>query len=108
MGTQPESRLSRQIMDALRAHGAMVWKNHGGPTMMAGLPDIVGVWHGAMLGIETKMPDGGEPTSVQRLRADQITHAGGFVLSPCRSVREAITWLESLPVDQSDAWTRLR
>jgi hypothetical protein len=96
MTTQPESRLSRQIMDALRSRGAFVWKNHGGPTMMAGLPDIAGSYLGRFIAIETKMPGGGQPTPVQRLRAEQIRAAGGAVLSPCRSVAEAVAWLATL------------
>ena len=91
---QGESRLSRAIMDALRARGAFVWKNHGGPSMMAGLPDIAGCYRGVFIGIETKMPEGREPSTVQRLRAAQIRASGGMVLSPCRSVAEALEWLD--------------
>ena len=91
---QGESRLSRAIMDALRARGAFVWKNHGGPTMMAGLPDIAGCYRGVFIAIESKMPEGKDPSAVQVLRAQQIMHAGGMVLSPCRSVAEALEWLD--------------
>jgi hypothetical protein len=61
--------------------------------MMAGLPDIAGSYLGRFIAIETKMPGGGQPTPVQRLRAEQIRAAGGAVLSPCRSVAEAVAWL---------------
>jgi len=64
--------------------------------MMAGLPDIAGCYRGLSIAIETKTPEGGEPTPVQRLRASQIRAAGGAVLSPCRSVAEALAWIESL------------
>lgn len=83
-------------MDALRARGAFVHKNHGGPTTMAGLTDIEGCYLGQYIAIETKMPGGGQPTPIQRLRAEQIRAAGGAVLSPCRSVAEAVAWLATL------------
>lgn len=91
--SQGESRLSRDIMTALRARGAFVWKNHGGPTMMAGLPDIAGVYRGVPIFIETKMPDGGQPTRVQELRHTQIRKAGGYV-TVVRTVAEAVEWAE--------------
>lgn len=94
--TQRESRLSHDIMDALRARGAFVWKNHGGPTMMNGLPDIAGVYRGRFIGIETKTPEGDEPSTIQQLRATQIRAAGGAVLSPCRSKAEAVAWLQRI------------
>lgn len=90
--SQPESKLSRDIMRALRTRGAFVWKNHGGPTMMSGLPDIAGVYRGYFLAIETKMPDGGDPSAIQRLRHNQIREAGGIV-KVARSVTDALTVL---------------
>lgn len=95
MSHQPESKLSRDIMTALRKRGAFVWKNHGGPTMMSGLPDIAGVYRGFFLGIETKMPGGNATSAVQRLRHDQIREAGGIV-EVARSVAEALTVLERI------------
>lgn len=62
--------------------------------MMTGLPDIAGCYRGVFIGIESKMPDGKEPTPVQRLRARQIRDAGGMVLSPCKTVAEALEWLD--------------
>lgn len=88
MTKQPESRLSRDIMAALREAGAFCWKNHGGPTMMAGLPDIAGCYKGFFFSIETKMP-GNEPSAIQRLRHAQIREAGGIV-EVARSVAEAL------------------
>lgn len=89
MTKQPESRLSRDIMAALRAEGAFCWKNHGGPTMMAGLPDIAGCYQGLFFGIETKMPDGGDPSPIQRQRHREIVAAGG-VVKVARSVADAL------------------
>lgn len=89
--SQGESNLSRDIMAALRARGAFVWKNHGGPTMMAGLPDIAGCLWGQFISIETKMPEGKDPTPIQLLRHEQIRAAGGHV-TVARTVREAVEW----------------
>ena len=95
VGSQPESKLSRAIMAALRARGAFVWKNHGGATMMAGLPDIAGVYRGQFIAIETKMPDGGEPTPIQVHRHHQIRDAGGHV-TVARTVAEAVQWADAV------------
>lgn len=92
---QGESRLSRQIMSRMRARGAFVWKNHGGPTMMAGLPDIAGVYKGRFISVETKMPEGKEPTPIQLLRHSQIRAAGGIV-KVARSVSDALALLDAI------------
>lgn len=54
--SQPESRLSRKIMDAVRAQGHFCFKVHGNEHMMAGLPDIIVCAEGKFIGLETKMP----------------------------------------------------
>lgn len=54
--SQAESRLSRKIMDAIRYEGYFCFKVHGGPLMMAGLPDIIVCAEGKFIGLETKMP----------------------------------------------------
>lgn len=95
MSHQPESKLSRDIMAALRKRGAFVWKNHGGPTMMSGLPDIAGVYRGWFIAIETKMPEGRGPSAIQLLRHAQIRDAGGIV-EVARSVAEALTVLDRI------------
>lgn len=105
--SQGESKLSRDIMAALRAHGAFVWKNHGGPTMMSGLPDIVGSYRGMFIGVETKMPEGSQPTPIQRLRHAEIRTAGGHV-TVARTVREAVEWLAGVPVSQPTPKTSVR
>jgi hypothetical protein len=95
---QRESKLSREIMDALTNRGAFVWKNHGGPTMMAGLPDICGVWRGLMIGIETKMPgEESEVSAIQRRVHTKMGSAGAHVLAPCTSVAQAVAWMTGLP-----------
>jgi len=116
MGKQPESKLSRAIIAAIRANGGYAVKFHGGPMTEAGTPDILAcipvrlgymddltgfeeMTTGIFVGIETKMPNGGDPTPIQRRRHDQIRHAGGVVIVP-RSVSEAVEALDAL------GWTR--
>lgn len=89
---QPEARLSRQIMAALRARGAFVFKVWGSAQMMAGLPDIVGCYAGRFIAVESKMP-GNEPTTVQRLVHAKIRRAGGTVVV-AHSVSEALKVLD--------------
>jgi hypothetical protein len=111
MGRQPESKLSRAIIAAIRANGGYAVKFHGGPMTEAGTPDIlacipVDVWTddlgqtgheviGRFVGIETKMPLGGDPTPIQVRRHDQIRHAFGHIIVP-RSVSEALEALDAL------------
>lgn len=94
MGTQPESKLSRQIMELIRARGGFVFKVHGGPMTMNGVPDICGVYEGYSIWIETKQP-GGVVSEIQRVRHAQIAQAGG-VVTILRSVEEAREWLSGL------------
>jgi Holliday junction resolvase len=90
--SQREARLSRTIMAALREHGAFCFKVHGGPLMMAGLPDIVGVYRGRFFGVETKNPDGSKPTAIQLHRHDQMRQAGAIVVV-AHTVAEALVVL---------------
>lgn len=91
---QPESRMSRAIGAGIIARGGFVFKVHGGPTMMAGLPDLVGVIDGRSIWLETKMP-GGVPTATQLHVHRKITRAGGNLIVP-RSVREALDWVDGI------------
>lgn len=109
--SQPESKLSRDIMRALRARGIFCFKIHGGPTMMAGLPDIIAcvplacvvnygtyvddTYLGTFVGFETKTPTGGDPTPIQERVHDLIAACSGRVFV-VRSVQNAIAALESL------------
>lgn len=87
---QPESRLSRQIMAALRAEGYFVFKVHGSEHMMAGLPDLVCCAEGRFIGLETKMPEKRSNTSErQRLVHSWIEAAQGVAAVVC-SADEAI------------------
>lgn len=90
MGSQPESKLSRKIMAALRDEGWFVFKIHGGPTMLTGLPDIICCADGLFIGLETKMPDKRGNVSVAQAHVhDQIRQANGLcevVCSPTEAV----------------------
>lgn len=103
---QPESKLSRAIMAALRARGIWCMKIHGGPTMLSGAPDIVACVPihpegphsdpiGIFVGFETKMPTGGNPSPKQAHEHDKIRAACGQVFVP-RSVQDAVAAIESL------------
>src|SRR5688500_9777175 len=91
---QPESRMSREIGAGIIARGGFVFKVHGGPTMMAGLPDLVGVIEGHSIWIETKMPDG-TVSPRQRHVHGKILAAGGNLIVP-RSRREALEWVDRI------------
>lgn len=109
--SQAESKLSREIMNALRARGIFCFKLHGGPLMMAGLPDIIACVPtsvtidygtfvddarvGRFVGFETKTPTGGNPTRIQSHIHDNIKSAHGRVYV-VRSVQDALDALSNM------------
>lgn len=79
--TQQESRLSRKVLDALKAKGIFAYKVQGGPTQMAGLPDVIACVDGKFVGIEMKVP--GKLSNVserQKYVHSKIRQAGGHVI----------------------------
>ena len=95
--SQPESKLSRKIMTALRAEGWFCFKVHGSEFMMAGLPDIIVCAEGYFIGVETKLPSARNNVSPrQHYVHAQIENAQGMAIVVCspaeavRRVREAI------------------
>lgn len=81
---QPESKLSRKIMDTLRAEGYFCFKVHGSEFMMAGLPDIVVCAKGFFIGLETKMPSArGNVSPRQAYVHSQIEYAEGVARVVC-------------------------
>lgn len=109
---QPESKLSRAIMAALRNRGIWCFKVHGGPMTMAGTPDIIACVPvpvpahdgletdefepiGIFVGFETKTPTGGNPSPVQAHQHNKIRAACGQVFVP-RSVQDAVDALKSI------------
>lgn len=81
---QRESRISQEIAKVLRLNGVFVFKIHGGPTMMAGLPDLIACVDGKFVGFETKVPEKRTNVSpVQQLVHGKIRKAGGLVYVVC-------------------------
>jgi Holliday junction resolvase len=90
MTKQRESKLSRDIMGALRLEGWFCFKVHGSDTMMAGLPDIICCADGLFIGLETKLPE--KRTNVSRKQEQihgEIWAAGGVAVVVC-SASEAV------------------
>ena len=76
---QPEAKVGKKIREYLTAHGAFVFKVHGGPTMMAGLPDLIACVDGRFVGIEVKMP-GNKPSKRQLYVHDIMRRSGAEVI----------------------------
>ena len=101
MSSQAESQLSRKIMNALRAKGIFCFKVHGSALMMAGLPDIIACVEGLFIGLETKMPDKRNNTSVrQKYVHDLVTASGGQVAVVC-SPKEALQVIRDVLGDRA-------
>jgi hypothetical protein len=94
--TQPEARLQRKIQDALRDLGAFVFKVHGGPTMMAGLPDLIVCYRGWFIGMEVKMPERRDNVSPIQLHVHEKIRAAQGEACVVTSVAEALSELERL------------
>lgn len=101
--TQGESKLSRQIAKEVRHRGGFIFKVHGGPTMMAGLPDLQGCYRGRYVALETKMPGAKGASPVQRLRINQIRRAGGvsFVVRSVNDAMRVLDWVDR-QIDSTD------
>lgn len=94
--SQPESKLSRKIMDRLRLEGYFVFKVHGSEFMMAGLPDLIVCAEGKFIGLETKLPSTrGNVSPTQRLVHTKIEHAGGVAKVVC-SPDEALKMVKAV------------
>lgn len=94
--SQPESKLSRKIMDRLRLEGYFAFKIHGSEYMMAGLPDIIVCAQGRFVGLETKMPSTrGNVSPRQSYVHSQIENAGGVAQVVC-SPQEALDVVKAL------------
>ena len=77
--SQPEARIGKRIRDFLTEQGAFVFKVHGGPQMMAGLPDLIVCINGRFVGIEVKQP-GQRPAPRQLFVHSLIMRSGGEVI----------------------------
>lgn len=56
-----------------------MFKVHGGPQMMAGLPDLVACYRGFFIGIEVKQPGNG-PSERQKFVMHEIQRAKGIAI----------------------------
>lgn len=101
MSKQRESKLSKDIIDALRIEGCFAFKVHGSEYMMVGLPDIIVCVDGMFVGLETKNP-GQERQfkKAQALRQSQIRTAGG-VAELVTSVDQALQIIRGVRHDQA-------
>lgn len=98
MAKQGESRLSARIIARVRERGGFAFKVQAGPTMRAGLPDIVVCWRGLFVGIETKMPGAEGATPIQQHVHKEIRDVGGvvFVVRSVEEVDFALSQLDAL------------
>jgi hypothetical protein len=72
-----------------------VFKTHGSPMQVAGVPDLIGVCQGRFFGLEVKRPDG-KATPLQEAVMRKIQAAGGLV-GVVRSVEDAAETLDAAP-----------
>jgi hypothetical protein len=91
---QPEAKIGKQIRQYIEECGGFVFKVHGGPQMMAGLPDLIVCIQGLFIGIEVKQP-GQNPTARQVFVHNMIQRSGGVVIV-AHSVKEAADGIERL------------
>jgi hypothetical protein len=84
-----EARLSRSVQDALRQHGAFVFKVHGSEYMMTGLPDLIVCYRGQFFGLELKLP-GNKTSPRQDYIGEKIQLAGGQ-WAAVHSIEEALS-----------------
>lgn len=87
---QPEAKLSRKIMDALRAQGWFCFKVHGSEHMMAGLPDIICCAGGRFFGLETKMPHTRGNTSARQEYVHELIRGADGIAQVVTSPEEAV------------------
>lgn len=107
--SQPEARLGTQIRRECIARGAFIFKIHGGPTMMAGLPDLIMCYRGQFVAMEIKVPDpSSQPSTIQRRRIKEIRDAGGHAYV-VRSVESAVRVLARVDaaLDSQDALPKI-
>ena len=94
---QGESKLSRDIMEAMRLEGWFCFKAHGNEFMMAGLPDIICCADGLFVGLETKKPEARNKEDAHvrnQKRVQAKIRAAGGCSQPVTSVEEAIEVVE--------------
>ena len=91
---QPEAKIVKKIREYLEEKGVFVFKVHGGPQMLAGLPDLIACAQGLFFGIEVKQP--GQRPSVRQLYVHRLIRKAGGTVIVATSVEEAATHLQLL------------
>jgi len=77
-----ESKLTTQIIKALKKHGGFWFKVHGSAYQTTGIPDIIGCYRGRFVAFEVKLPEKLDTLSPrQRLMLQRIRQQNG--LSAC-------------------------
>lgn len=84
--SQPEARLQRRIVKALKTRGFAAWRIR--PMGLAGWPDLYALQGGVAYHLEVKMP-GGTATKLQSRRLEEL-RAAGAVVGVVTSVDEAL------------------
>lgn len=74
---QSEAEITRGIRGILKSLGVWHFKVHQGLGSTPGIPDIIGIWNGQLLGIEVKTAKG-KLSDKQQAKIDEINRAGGL------------------------------
>jgi len=75
-----EADITRSIRKLLNEFGVFHWKQHQGLGSTPGIPDIIGIYQGRLIGIEVKAP-GGRLSEAQEKVINQINKAGGVAFT---------------------------
>jgi penicillin-binding protein-related factor A (putative recombinase) len=73
-----ESAVVKKTLEKLRLRGGFWFKIHGTPFQLAGIPDIIGCYHGRFIAFEAKRDSKGRPTPLQAFQIKKIRAAGGI------------------------------
>ncbi len=89
-----ERAITDKIMRYLKSLSPHGWffKTHGGSMQIAGLPDIIGLYHGRFVALEVKRPKLGRLTKLQEKILGLICAAGGIagVVTSVEEVQQII------------------
>ena len=88
---QTERDITAGIRHLLKTLGVFHWKQHQGLGSTPGVPDVIGIWQGRMLGIEIKTAVG-RVSPAQQAFIDRINREGG-VAFVARGVEDVVRGL---------------
>lgn len=81
MARGPEARLQTKIQKAIKQEfpNSFVFKTHGGPFQMKGVPDLILCIYGFFIAIEVKVPGREDTlTAIQKNAIERINKSGGY------------------------------